>query len=68
MQSLLKKLVEAGKKEEMLNEKIASLERNENAKSQKKDTQRVDKLNSEKSNEQSAHEEIERLEKEIIFT
>lgn len=65
MQTLLKRLVEAGKKEEVLNEKIALLERNENTKSRKKDTQRVDKLNSDKSNEQSAQEEIERLGKEI---
>lgn len=57
--------MEAGKKEEALNEKTALLERNENAKSRRKDTQKVEKPNSDKSNEQSAQEEIERLTKEI---
>lgn len=40
-------------------------ERNENAKSRRKDPQRIDKQNSDKANEQSAQEEIERLGKEI---
>lgn len=65
MQSLLKRLVEAGKKEDVTNEKIALLERNENAKSRRKDSQGVDKQSSDKSNEKSAQEEIERLGKEI---
>lgn len=65
MQSLLKRLVEAGKKEEALNEKIALLERNEITKSRRKDTQKVEKPNSDKSNDQPAQEEIERLTKEV---